>query len=631
MGGENTSDSVSRAATVLPPDTTQDKREMLDDRYAITRMIGRGGMGSIYLGEDCKLQKRVAIKMLHGNVAFNGEEVQRFHREAIAISQIGNPHIVSATDIGKMRDGRTFIVLELLEGQNLRSAIADGPMDIKRAMMIAQQALDAVGAAHAAGFIHRDLKPENIFLTKQRNGDDFVKLLDFGVAAMMTPGTDTKLTQTGNLIGTPVYMAPEQARAKAFDHRIDIYAIGVVLFEMLTGTQPFKGDSLYELLCQVVTDPLPSVTKLRPDVPPWLEAVVCRATAKNVDDRYPTAEAFLRALPMSRATFGLAAVTPGTVAKIISRPLAKSVPAVKVAAPAASPPAVTVAAQANTLKIAMGEQAIDHLGISTRQAPGSPNLGYRRIVGPAVALVVIVGGVFAWQRWRQSTPVLADDRAQVTQFDAQPKLTTPPLADENPVLTNQSPTAPSAEPLGTSATIQPLPIPTTVEPLPTTPKPVGNSRPTRAPDQLSAGTPACDAAALATEAQRWFSNGFYVDALRLYEATMRCTGKTTYARVAGIAACKSNNAARARFWYRSAGNHASVAQSCLQQSPQIQLSELSASPPSKTDSTTGLTVEPVAPKAPKKAAKSTVPRPVTDTERNQTIDPFAKPAAPASF
>lgn len=632
MGGDDLSDSASRAATVLPRAATGDQRELLDDRYAIVRMIGRGGMGAIYLGEDRRLQKRVAIKMLHGHVAFDAEEVGRFHREAIAIAQIGNPHIVSATDIGTLRDGRTFIVLELLEGQNLRSALAAGPMDIKRAVLITQQALDAVGAAHAAGFIHRDLKPENIFLTKQRNGDDFVKLLDFGVAALVAPGASTKLTQTGNLIGTPVYMAPEQARSKPFDHRIDIYALGVVLFELLTGQQPFGSDALYELLRQIVTEPLPSIIKLRPEVPTWLEAVVCRATAKDPDERYASAEEFLRALPTSRATFGIAAVTPQEVANIVARP------SVKNAQPIASGATSSEGVQAHTVKIAMREHSTGTLAGLQRDvvmlagpvagpvagpavdalAQGSPagatTKGLRRAAWIGSGLTVLAGAAFAWYQLQPSPQPVAELAA--LDAPSQPVAEIAAL-DAPSALAAQAATVDAPQ---TEVAIAQV-LPQVGQPQPTTNvvTPQATTRAVGEAIKPAVGKTVCDSAAWMADGQKLFADAHYADALRAFEAAMQCSGNTNAARIAGIAACKANSADRARYWYKVAGGNTAIAQSCLQQSPQIKMAEpderaidIGGAP---TASPAKTTVKPPKPE-PQPAAGA--------SDRNQTIDPFAR-------
>jgi serine/threonine-protein kinase len=610
MGGDDLSESASRAATVLPRAATNDQREVLDDRYSIVRMIGRGGMGAIYLGEDRRLQKRVAIKMLHGHVAFDAEEVGRFHREAIAIAQIGNPHIVSATDIGTLRDGRTFIVLELLEGQNLRSALAAGPMDIKRAMLITQQALDAIGAAHAAGFIHRDLKPENIFLTKQRNGDDFVKLLDFGVAALVAPGANTKLTQTGNLIGTPVYMAPEQARSKPFDHRIDIYALGVVLFELLTGQQPFGSDALYELLRQIVTEPLPSVIKLRSEVPPWLEAVVYRATAKDPDARYATAEEFLRALPTSRATFGIAAVTPQEVANIVARPST-------VAPPAGAPASEIV--QAHTVKIAMREQTSGELAGLGREvvvqagplaaARDTPKR-FRRAAWIGGGVTVLAGAAFAWMRWQGAPQPVAE----VAALDARHQ----PLAEVAALDAPRAPATQAATRDAPQTEVAVVQVPPHVgQPQPTT-NVVTAQAATRAvgdANKPAVGKTVCDGAAWMADGEKLFADARYADALRAFEAAMQCSGNTNAARIAGLAACKAHNAARARYWYKVAGGSTAIAQSCLQQSPQIKMAE-----PDERAIDIGGSPTP----SPTKNTPKAEPQPAAGvSDRNQTIDPFA--------
>ncbi|MDQ3336382.1 MAG: protein kinase [Myxococcota bacterium] len=272
------------------------------DKYRITCQIGRGGMGVVYEAEHLHLGKRVAIKLMLEKYAQDGEATARFHREARAASRIGNPHIIDVIDTGTAPDGRAFVVMELLNGSPLSNVIEmSGSIPPWRSIQIMRQVLRAVGAAHAKGIIHRDLKPDNIFLVND-GGDqhDFVKLLDFGISKMTDIDEQiafTKLTTTGVVMGTPLYMAPEQAMGHPSERYADIYACGVILYEMLAGKPPFEGQTYAVLVAKLLTQDPPLLSALRPGLPPALVSAVHRALEKEPKARFQTAEQFLLALP----------------------------------------------------------------------------------------------------------------------------------------------------------------------------------------------------------------------------------------------------------------------------------------------------------------------------------------------
>ncbi|MDQ3034771.1 MAG: serine/threonine protein kinase, partial [Myxococcota bacterium] len=257
----------------------------LADRYRVLRRIAEGGMGAVYEAEQLALSRRVAIKCLHAHLARDQEIVGRFRREALATTQIGHPHIVDVLDLGEMDDGTLFMVLELLDGRDLARALKDdGPLSIARAARVLAQVCEGVGAAHEKGIVHRDLKPENVFLITREGDPDFVKVLDFGVskirAAADAPAES--MTRTGTALGTPYYMAPEQAQGKRdVDHRADVYALGVILFRVLTGHHPFADDSYPMLVLKICTEPAPRVEEWRKDVPRELASLLERMLAKD--------------------------------------------------------------------------------------------------------------------------------------------------------------------------------------------------------------------------------------------------------------------------------------------------------------------------------------------------------------
>ncbi len=286
----------------------------LENKYRIIRLIGQGGMGEVFEAEHTGLGKRVAIKLLLEKYASDGEALARFQREALAASRIGDPHIIDVMDIGTAPDGRSFVVMELLSGMSLAQAIEQGPMEPVRALAIMRQVLRAVGAAHAKGIVHRDLKPDNIYLLDDKGETrDFVKLLDFGISKVIDPDTTaaaTKLTTTGVVMGTPLYMAPEQAMGHEIDHQADLYACGVILYEMLGGQPPFDGSTYAVLVAKLLTSEPPLLSTIRPELPGNLVAAVHQALAKEPRDRFESADAFLGALAHWASAPPVPAATP---------------------------------------------------------------------------------------------------------------------------------------------------------------------------------------------------------------------------------------------------------------------------------------------------------------------------------
>jgi serine/threonine-protein kinase len=278
---------------------------IIDGKYAIVRPIGEGGMGAVYEAKHQLIGHRVAVKFLHAQHATNPQVLQRFLQEAQIAGSLGHANICEVTDIGRTDDGVPYMIMPLLEGTPLAQEMKrdEGKLPTPRVFDIIYQVLTALERAHAAGVVHRDLKPENIFLTHLGDRADFVKLLDFGISKLMT-GTDpgvSGLTSTGMVLGTPYYMAPEQARgSKQIDHRVDIYAVGVILYEMLTGALPFEADSYNEIIVKIVTEPFPMPRALDPSIPPEVEAVILKAMARSPEERWTTTKEFRHAL-MNRA------------------------------------------------------------------------------------------------------------------------------------------------------------------------------------------------------------------------------------------------------------------------------------------------------------------------------------------
>ena len=270
----------------------------LSGRYLVTKKVGQGGMGAVYEATHTLIGKRVAVKVLLEKYAQREAIVARLKKEAQLASSIGNEHIIDITDIGNTDDGRTFVVMEYLEGESLAECLArERELPEQRILRIASQAASALGAAHAKGIVHRDIKPENLFLLKRKE-QDFVKVVDFGISKSLRSSEEEevqRLTQTGMVLGTPLYMSPEQARGdEDLDHRVDIYALGVIMYEAVTSRVPFAGANYLSVISQVLNDEPKPLRELRPDLSEEFDAIVAKAMAKDRTQRYADAQAMLK-------------------------------------------------------------------------------------------------------------------------------------------------------------------------------------------------------------------------------------------------------------------------------------------------------------------------------------------------
>jgi serine/threonine protein kinase len=291
-GRRDTLDSPSPSPAEVDPIVGQ----LITGRYRVKGRIGEGGMGTVYLAVHEAIEKKVALKVLNREYSANREVVERFKLEAVSASRIKHPNVIDVFDFGQLDDGSCFIAMELLEGQDLGEVLSvRGHIEPGEAIRIILQVAKALGLAHSRGVVHRDLKPENVFLQNTPEGERIVKIVDFGIAQLRgkdevgeQTGRRRRLTKTGMIFGTPEYMAPEQARGLEVDHRTDIYAAGVILYELLTGGVPFVGDSFLEVLNQHVLDPVPPLRKYKPDltISRELEAVLGRMLEKKPDDRF---------------------------------------------------------------------------------------------------------------------------------------------------------------------------------------------------------------------------------------------------------------------------------------------------------------------------------------------------------
>ena len=271
--------------------------------YLVKQRLGEGGMGAVYLAEHPTIGKKVALKVLHAEFATNTEVVERFFNEAKAVNSIAHPNIVDIVDYGVIQTGPrgsdqlVYFIMEYLSGQTLAQVIrGEAPLPPERALTIALQVADALAASHRAGIVHRDLKPDNIILGQRGREQDFVKLLDFGIAKLTSDGRTGSRTRTGLVLGTPAYMSPEQCEGSAkVDHRTDIYALGICLYEMLVGRVPFIGEGYGEILVQHLTQKPIEPSRYRM-MSPHVEQVVLKALEKRPEMRYPNMDEMIRAM-----------------------------------------------------------------------------------------------------------------------------------------------------------------------------------------------------------------------------------------------------------------------------------------------------------------------------------------------
>ena len=262
--------------------------ETIAERYELEEVVGQGGMSTVYKAHDSLLERYVALKVLHQQYNEDEDFVERFKREARSVAQLQHPNIVTVIDRGE-EDGRQYIVFEFIDGENLKELASHGPLDPHDAIRLTLQVARALAFAHERGVVHRDVKPQNVLL----NDDGQAKVTDFGIARSLDVHG---VTQTGTVLGTSDYIAPEQARGQKVDPKTDIYSLGAVLYELLAGDVPYKGDNFVAVAMRHVNEPPPSVLDRRPDCPVRLDLAIQRAMAKDPEQRFASMDEFIAEL-----------------------------------------------------------------------------------------------------------------------------------------------------------------------------------------------------------------------------------------------------------------------------------------------------------------------------------------------
>ena len=293
---------------------------IIADRYLVLSKLGEGGMGRVYLAEHVKMGRKSAVKVMNPGTVNDADAISRFNREAANASRISHQHVAQVYDFGETSDGLIYLAMEYVEGEKLTDILArDGALPPERAGEIVRQVAEALSVAHDMGIVHRDLKPDNIMLAKFRDGSDCVKVVDFGIAK--AAGVEAqKVTKTGLVIGTPEYMSPEQIAGDPLDGRSDIYSLGLVAFNMLTGRLPFPSKTAQESVIMRLTEPPMRLGQMRPQIAwtPAVQAVMDKALQRDAALRYSSANEFGRAL--SAAVQGLSAAIPVDATRVMAEP-----------------------------------------------------------------------------------------------------------------------------------------------------------------------------------------------------------------------------------------------------------------------------------------------------------------------
>jgi tRNA A-37 threonylcarbamoyl transferase component Bud32 len=478
--------------------------DVLAGKYRVDRVLGVGGMGVVVAAHHLHLDEHVAIKFLLPQALANAEAVARFDREARAAVKIKSEHVARVIDVGKLENGAPYMVMEYLEGRDLSAWLIDrGPLPVEQAVDFVLQACEAIAEAHAMGVVHRDLKPANLYCIRRPDGALSIKVLDFGISKATGPGGSMGMTKTQAVMGSPLYMSPEQMESsKGVDARADIWAIGIILFELITGRVPFEGEAITELVLKIVTAQPPLLTGMLPGVPPGLDPIIHRCLEKNRDRRYAgVSELANDLLPFAPPSARLSVERIANIMNAAGQPARKNFHS---APPVAATQAMTGSRQAITGAGAAGmpqpsqgaggqiPRMTDAAWGNTGGAP-APRQGPKLalVLGGAALLMLLSGGAVLLVTRKAPPPAAASSGSGMVA---------PPAASALPsAVVLDPPAAPSASAADTtpSAATAPTPAPqapTTASPArPSTPgRPATpGTTPTAAPAK-PAGKPNCD-------------------------------------------------------------------------------------------------------------------------------------------
>ncbi len=410
---------------------------VIDDKYQVKGLLGKGGMGVVYEATQTALERRVAIKILHHQYKKDKNSIERFHREARAAGRIGHDNICEVTDLGTLESGSPYLVMPLLQGHSLGELFRQRSLSLKRVVNIVGQTLLALEAAHSAGIVHRDLKPENLFVTRVGDKDDFIKLLDFGISKMLGKSltdlpatetgvvlgipaskmlgknlTDSLVTEAGVVLGTPAYMAPEQATGETdIDHRVDIYAVGVILYEALTGARPFKGDSYTKILNKIVSSAFKRPSVLNPSIPKPVELLILKAMSWVPSKRYGSAVEMYEALQDIGLSRRDARKIHQDRDELSWKPIGSKEDKIGSAIDDKSP--------STTVKEPLGSKTITPTGVSVTTSPGPNRRNIQRILLFTAITVGIVCAVLFFLYNMQRPQNIQKEAIQVTDEQQQ--------------------------------------------------------------------------------------------------------------------------------------------------------------------------------------------------------------------
>ncbi|MEZ4302123.1 MAG: protein kinase [Polyangiaceae bacterium] len=445
--------------------------DIVAGKYLVDRVLGVGGMGAVVAATHTQLDQRVAIKFLLPQMLGSREVVERFQREARAAAKIRSEHVVRVSDVGTLDGGVPFIVMEFLEGKDLGELLQRrGPLPVPLAVDYVLEACEALAEAHAAGIVHRDLKPSNLFLARRADETDIVKVLDFGISKQITPEalqSSPSLTRTTDVFGSPTYMSPEQLKAsRDVDTRADLWALGVILFELISGAPPFGGGTVAEIFGAILHKPAPRIRETRKDVPEPLERVLLRCLEKEADSRHRNVAELAEAL----LPFGSDAARESSAR--ISRVLRASIPGARASLPDFDPPRGSPAVQASTDpsankpsadadKPSPGGATATSWG-HVQPAPRATSTGRIAVIALAVLLAAGAGVLIARSLGTSPGPTAATPgvTAPTGDVSASPAAPTTVVIPAPSGALSESPTSTAAAPSAEAPSVTPAPTTT---------------------------------------------------------------------------------------------------------------------------------------------------------------------------